>query len=188
MTNPGHHFVAGNCGAISGSVAAEILADHGIRVAVCSTRIRRRTERSKTVCRVGTSSNANRNTAESTRAMKKPNVYFIPSTKLGRDLIFPSFQVGLFRGDSGQRRVARPGIGVCQKQNSTLAKVSFTKNPFIYWYNHKNEKDYHGPRYETPDEAVVVGGGLASIDVVKVLQIRKLRTCFEGSRHSNQDA
>ena len=45
------------------------------------------------------------------------------------------------------------------------------QNPFIYWYNHKNEKDYHGPRYETPDEAVVVGGGLASLDVVKVLQL-----------------
>ncbi len=45
------------------------------------------------------------------------------------------------------------------------------QNPFIYWYNHKNEKDYTGPRYETPDEAIVVGGGLASIDVVKVLQI-----------------
>ena len=45
------------------------------------------------------------------------------------------------------------------------------QNPFIYWYNHKNEKDYTGPRYETPDEALVVGGGLASIDVVKVLQL-----------------
>ena len=45
------------------------------------------------------------------------------------------------------------------------------QNPFIYWYNHKNEKDYNGPRYETPDEALVVGGGLASIDVVKVLQL-----------------
>jgi ferredoxin--NADP+ reductase len=45
------------------------------------------------------------------------------------------------------------------------------QNPFIYWYNHKNEKDYTGPRYDTPDEAIVVGGGLASIDVVKVLQI-----------------
>src|SRR6202035_5947811 len=45
------------------------------------------------------------------------------------------------------------------------------QNPFIYWYNHKNEKSYTGPRYETPDEALVVGGGLASIDVVKVLQL-----------------
>ena len=45
------------------------------------------------------------------------------------------------------------------------------QNPFIYWYNHKNEKSYTGPRYDSPDEALVVGGGLASIDVVKVLQI-----------------
>ena len=22
------------------------------------------------------------------------------------------------------------------------------QNPFIYWYNHKNEKSYTGPRYE----------------------------------------
>ena len=52
-----------------------------------------------------------------------------------------------------------------------VGKGLLYQNPFIYWYNHKNEKDYHGPRYETPDEAVVVGGGLASIDVVKVLQL-----------------
>ena len=45
------------------------------------------------------------------------------------------------------------------------------QNPFIYWYNHKNEAGYSGPRYETPDETLVVGGGLASIDVVKVLQL-----------------
>ena len=45
------------------------------------------------------------------------------------------------------------------------------QNPFIYWYNHKNEKDYAGRLYETPDETLVVGGGLASIDVVKVLQL-----------------
>jgi len=52
-----------------------------------------------------------------------------------------------------------------------IGKGLVYQNPFIYWYNHKNEKDYRGLRYETPDEAVVVGGGLASLDVVKVLQI-----------------
>jgi ferredoxin/flavodoxin---NADP+ reductase len=45
------------------------------------------------------------------------------------------------------------------------------QNPFIYWYNHKNEGDYTGPHYRAPDEALVVGGGLASIDVVKILQL-----------------
>ncbi|MBI4460878.1 MAG: hypothetical protein HY648_12590, partial [Acidobacteria bacterium] len=45
------------------------------------------------------------------------------------------------------------------------------QNPFIYWYNHKNEKTYDGPRYDPPDDTLVLGGGLASIDVVKALQL-----------------
>ena len=46
------------------------------------------------------------------------------------------------------------------------------QNPLIYWYNHKNERSYSGPRYDPiPDGALVIGGGLASIDVVKVLQL-----------------
>ena len=59
------------------------------------------------------------------------------------------------------------------------------QNPFIYWYNHKNEKGYTGPRYETPDEALVVGGGLASIDVVKVLQLENYERALRarGIRH-----
>lgn len=45
------------------------------------------------------------------------------------------------------------------------------QNPFIRCYNHKNEKAYTGPLYDVPDETLVVGGGLASIDVVKVVQL-----------------
>ncbi|MHC4973434.1 MAG: hypothetical protein ACYTG3_13985 [Planctomycetota bacterium] len=45
------------------------------------------------------------------------------------------------------------------------------QNPFIYWFNHKDEKDYDGPEIEVPDGAIVFGGGLASIDVVKVCQL-----------------
>ena len=45
------------------------------------------------------------------------------------------------------------------------------QNPLIYWFNHHPEKSYTGPRYVPSPGAIVVGGGLASIDVVKVLQI-----------------
>ena len=41
----------------------------------------------------------------------------------------------------------------------------------IYWFNHYPEATYNGPRYELSPGTTVVGGGLASIDVVKVLQI-----------------
>jgi NADPH-dependent glutamate synthase beta subunit-like oxidoreductase len=103
--------------------------------------------------------------------MKKPNVYFIPSAKLGRDFSLPQlFEWGfsaviLANGAWRDRELGVP------EAEQYVGKGLLYQNPFIYWYNHKNEKDYLGPRYETPDEAVVVGGGLASIDVVKVLQL-----------------
>ena len=62
------------------------------------------------------------------------------------------------------------------------------QNPFIYWYNHKNEKSYTGPRYETPDEALVVGGGLASIDVVKVLQLENYERALKARGIARQHA
>ncbi|HMD05714.1 MAG TPA: hypothetical protein VKG68_10550, partial [Candidatus Binatus sp.] len=45
------------------------------------------------------------------------------------------------------------------------------QNALIYWFNHYLEKNYDGPRYDLTPGAIVLGGGLASIDVVKVLQI-----------------
>ncbi|HVN64953.1 MAG TPA: hypothetical protein VMT58_09970, partial [Candidatus Binataceae bacterium] len=48
-----------------------------------------------------------------------------------------------------------------------------------YWFNHYPEKAYEGPRYELSPGAIVVGGGLASIDVVKVLQIEYTLTALK---------
>jgi hypothetical protein len=41
----------------------------------------------------------------------------------------------------------------------------------VAWFNHNHEPDYDGPQLETSDDAIVVGGGLASLDVVKILMI-----------------
>ena len=49
------------------------------------------------------------------------------------------------------------------------------QNPFIIWFNHSDEPDYRGPVFEPRDGALVVGGGLASIDVVKVLMLETTR-------------
>lgn len=45
------------------------------------------------------------------------------------------------------------------------------QNPFIYWFNHKHEPDFGEHGYVIQDDVIVVGGGLASLDVVKVLMI-----------------
>jgi len=169
MTSPGH-FVAVIGGAISGSVAAEILADHGIRVAVFEQNTRPYGKIEDGLPRWHVEQRKQEYGRIDAR-MKKPNVYFVPSTKLGRDFNLPQlFEWGfsavvLANGAWRDRELGVP------EAEQYVDKGLVYQNPFIYWYNHKNEKDYRGPRYETPDEAVVVGGGLASLDVVKVLQL-----------------
>ena len=170
MADPGHHFVAVIGGAISGSVAAEILADHGIRVAVFEQNTRPYGKIEDGLPRWHVAQRKQEYARIDAR-MKKPNVYFVPSTKLGRDCSLSQlFEWGFSAVilANGAWRDRELGIPEAEKY---VDKGLIYQNPFIYWYNHKNEKDYAGPRYETPDDAVVVGGGLASIDVVKVLQL-----------------
>lgn len=171
MTKNGQHFVAVVGGAISGSVAAEILADRGIRVAVIEQNKRPYGKIEDGLPRWHVEQRKQEYARIDAR-MKKPGVYFVPCTRLGRDIEFKDLcdnwgfsAVILANGAWRDRDLGVPGSDVF------IDKGLVYQNPFIYWYNHKNEKDYAGPRYETPDAALVVGGGLASIDVVKVLQL-----------------
>ncbi len=171
MANLGQYFVAVIGGAISGSVSAEILADRGIRVAVIEQNNRPYGKIEDGLPRWHVEQRKQEYARIDSR-LRKPNVYFVPSTKLGRDLDFEDLcknwgfsAVILANGAWRDRDLGVPGAA------DFVDKGLVYQNPFIYWYNHKNEKSYTGPRYETPDEAVVVGGGLASIDVVKVLQL-----------------
>jgi ferredoxin--NADP+ reductase len=171
MPDTGRYFVAVVGGAISGSVAAEILADRGIRVAVIEQNKRPYGKIEDGLPRWHVEQRKQEYGRIDAR-LKKSGVYFVPSTKLGRDIEFRDFcdnwgfsAVILANGAWRDR-----DLGVAGAQEF-VDKGLVYQNPFIYWYNHKNEADYIGPRYETPDETLVVGGGLASIDVVKVLQL-----------------
>ena len=171
MPEKGNYFVAIVGGAISGSVAAEILADRGIRVAVIEQNKRPYGKIEDGLPRWHVEQRKQEYARIDAR-LRKPGVYFVPSTKLGRDVDFRDLctnwgfsAVILANGAWRDRDLGVPGA------EKFVDKGLVYQNPFIYWYNHKNEKTYDGPRYETPDETLVVGGGLASIDVVKVLQL-----------------
>src|SRR6266436_1054175 len=171
MSNNGHHFVCVVGGAIAGSVAAEILADHGIRVAVIEQNKRPYGKIEDGLPRWHVEQRKQEYGRIDAR-LKKPDVFFIPSTKLGRDLDFEELcnhcgfsAVILANGAWRDRELGIPGAEKFVDQGLVY------QNPFIYWYNHKNEDDYTGPHYQTPDETLVVGGGLASIDVAKILQL-----------------
>jgi len=167
----GKYFVAVVGGAISGSVAAEMLADHGIRVAVFEQNARSYGKIEDGLPRWHVEQRKQEYGRIDAR-MRKSNVYFVPSTKIGRDVQFEDvcknwgFSAVILA--NGAWRDRDLGVAGCEQ---FVDKGLVYQNPFIYWYNHKNEKSYAGSRYETPDEAIVVGGGLASIDVVKVLQL-----------------
>ena len=165
------YFVAIVGGAIAGSVAAEILADRGIQVAVFEQNKRPYGKIEDGLPRWHLEQRK-QEYANIDARLKKPGVFFIPATKLGRDVKFQDLcgnwgfsAVILANGAWRDREIGVPGAEKFIDQGLVY------QNPFIYWYNHKNEKSYSGPRYEAPDDALVVGGGLASIDVVKVLQI-----------------
>lgn len=171
MGENGKYYVAVIGAATSGSVAAELLAEKGIQVAVIEQNKRPYGKIEDGLPRWHAQQRKQEYGLIDAR-LKKPGVQFIPATKVGRDIEFHDFctkwgfsAVIMANGAWRDRDLGVPGA------ERFIGKGLVYQNPLIYWYNHKNEKSYDGPRYETPDETVVVGGGLASIDVVKILQL-----------------
>ena len=103
-------------------------------------------------------------------------VLFVPQTRLGKD---PSFSelteemgltaVILATGAWRDRPLPVEGI------DRFVGRGLIYQNPLVYWFNHYPDPDFAGPHLDVPDGTVVVGGGLASIDVVKLLNIEVFR-------------
>jgi NADPH-dependent glutamate synthase beta subunit-like oxidoreductase len=175
-----YHFVAVIGGAIAGSVAAEILADNGIHVVVIEQNKKPygKIEDGLPRWHLGLRKQEYRRIDA---RLRKPGVFFLPCTRLGRDMDFQDLcdnwgfsAVILANGAWRDRELGIP------RAQEFVDKGLVYQNPFIYWYNHKNEENYTGPHYQAPDEALVVGGGLASIDVAKILQLENYERALRG--------
>jgi ferredoxin/flavodoxin---NADP+ reductase len=109
---------------------------------------------------------------EINKRLDHPNVAYVPLTRMGRELEFEELRTawgisGIVLTHGAWRDRAFPVEGADQFVDKGLVY----QNPLIYWFNHYPERAYGGPRYQLKPGTIVVGGGLASIDVVKVLQI-----------------
>jgi len=109
-----------------------------------------------------------------------PNIHFVPLTKVGRDIDFRELAtewgftaVILALGAWRDRPLPIDGV------DDYVGRGLIYQNAFIHWFNHCEEADYRGPHYDVPDGAAVIGGGLASIDVIKVMQIETTRRALE---------
>ncbi|MGH7815012.1 MAG: hypothetical protein ACREQI_13560 [Candidatus Binataceae bacterium] len=106
------------------------------------------------------------------RRLALPNIEYVPLTGLGRDLAFDDLRLkwglsAIVLAHGAWRDRPFPVDGADRFVDRGLVY----QNNFIYWFNHYPEQAYQGPRYELSPGAIVVGGGLASIDVIKALQI-----------------
>ncbi len=175
--NPSHS-VAVIGGASAGAEVAGVLAERGVEVVVFEQNARpygkiedglprwhvalRRKEYA-TIC----------------ARLTQETVRFVPHTRIGRDVGFRELVedwgftgVVLACGAWRDRPLAVDGV------DAYLGKGLIYQNPFIIWFNHANEADFDGPVFEPKDGAIVVGGGLASIDVVKALALETTRAAL----------
>jgi ferredoxin--NADP+ reductase len=109
---------------------------------------------------------------EINRRLDHPDIDYVPLTRMGRDLSFDELRtrwglsaIVLTHGAWRDRPFPVQGA------DEFVDRGLIYQNPLIYWFNHYPERSYGGPRYVPSSGAIVVGGGLASLDVVKVLQI-----------------
>lgn len=158
-------------GAVAGSTAAQVLADAGIFCVVFEQNDRPYGKIEDGLPRWHVKQRQMEYDKIDSR-LDRPGIYFVPRARLGKDFSVRElletwgFSVVILANGAWHDRPL-PLDGVDQYVDKGLVY----QNSFIYWFNHKEEKAYPGPRYDVKEGTIVVGGGLASIDVVKAVQI-----------------
>ncbi|MCB9620412.1 MAG: hypothetical protein H6724_13325 [Sandaracinus sp.] len=157
-------------GAVAGSEAAAVCAERGVRAVVFERGARPYGKiedglprwhvklRDKEYARV----DAN---------LDRSEVRFVPSTAVGVDVSFERLRASGFSAvvlaNGAWRDRPLPVEGI----DAFVGRGLLYQNPLVHWFNHHEEPGYAGPELELAEGALVVGGGLASIDVVKLLSL-----------------
>lgn len=171
MSTQKNHYIAIIGGSVAGSEAAIQLAERGFKIAVFDQmplpygKIEDGLPKWHSKLR-------DKEEALIDQKLQHPNIRFIPNCSLGKEIELDSMidewnfsAVLLAIGAWRDRELAIPGIN--QFINSRL----IYQNQLIKWFNHYHEANYQGPEFDIPDNTIVIGGGLSSIDVVKIVQI-----------------
>ncbi len=169
------HCVAVIGGAVAGAEVAGALAERGIEVAVFEQNRRPYGKIEDGLPRWHVALREKEYETIGSK-LSLPGVSFVPHTEIGRDIGFRELAdqwgftgVVLACGAWRDRPLAIDGADAYEGRGLIY------QNPFIVWFNHADEPGYQGPVFEPRDGALVVGGGLASIDVVKVLMLETTR-------------
>ena len=167
------HFVAVIGGATAGAEVASRLAERGVSVFVFEQNKR---PYGKIEDGLPRWHEALRNKEYKTidGKLTKPGVTFIPNTKIGREADFKELvndwgfsAVVLANGAWRDRPVPVDGA------DEYKGKGLVYQNPFVIAFNHQERGDMPDASYEIHDGAIILGGGLASIDVAKIHTLQR---------------
>jgi ferredoxin--NADP+ reductase len=165
---PAGHYVAVIGGATAGAEVARRLADRGIAVTVIEQNSR---PYGKIEDGLPRWHEALRQKEYRTidEKLSRPGVSFVPNTKIGRDIAFSELvndwgfsAVVLANGAWRDRPLPIEGA------DDYIDKGLVYQNPFVIAFNHAERGDLPDASYKVHDGALIVGGGLASIDVAKI--------------------
>lgn len=165
------HCVAVIGGAVAGSEAAINLAYRGIKVVVFEQNIRPygKIEDGLPKWHVKLQAKEERKIDEK---LSHANILFVPNTALGREINLPDLVKNwgfsaILLANGAWRDRPLPLEGADEYVDSGL----IYQNDLVRWFNHYHEPGYNGVKYQIPDSAIIIGGGLASLDVVKVAML-----------------
>jgi NADPH-dependent glutamate synthase beta subunit-like oxidoreductase len=101
--------------------------------------------------------------------LSHPLVHFVPNTCIGSDLEFADLVEGwgftaVVLANGAWRDRPLPVEGA----DDFIGRGLTYQNPFVIAFNHRDDPQYRGEIFDILDGSIVVGGGLASIDVAKI--------------------
>jgi NADPH-dependent glutamate synthase beta subunit-like oxidoreductase len=171
------HVVVVVGAAVAGSEAASVLAEHGARCIVLEQNERPYGKIEDGLPRWHVNLRLQEE-AKIDRKLDHPAIHYLPRARLSRDISLAELQSwgasAIIVAAGAWRDRPLPLAGIDQY----VGRGFYYQNPFVYWFNHYPSPDYRGPQVELADGAIVVGGGLASLDVVKIVMLETVtRTC-----------
>ena len=180
-----NHYIAIIGGSVSGSEAASMLAEKGYKVVIFD-----QNELPYGKLEDGLpmwhASLRDRQQEAINDKLNHPNISYVPLVQIGKEIKFNELVKEL-----GFSAVIMAN-GAWKDRQLDLKKIHefeginlVYQNPFLYWFNHKHEANYKGPKYQIQNNAVVLGGGLASVDVMKIIMMELVMDGLK--KHKNID-
>jgi len=181
MSNP-VHYIAVIGGAVSGSATAFQFASRGIKTVIIDQQALPYGKIEDGLPKWH-SKLRDKEEGKIDERLAHPNITYVPNIRLGEDVSFEELSswgfsaIVLATGAFNDRPLPVEGI------EEYLYNGFYYQNPFFIWYNHFHEPGFDGLHHDIVDDAVIVGGGLASLDVVKALMIETVKEKLQEKGH-----